>query len=430
MIINNLNNLKSNLKSKKVFFYTSENNVFSAWEDLLIFFLQFFKFDIIKITPNTLKKIKDSDCILTIDPKIYYGRNPKFSILYVINIDNQYSNLIIFSKYIKINNLNNEKDFSFNESFFSKFLLRNYPKRKIQSKIRFVLSFLHLIPKKIYLTRNFYIFCLYYSNFANNGNYIGLSWYNSLMPTNKAFKNDCKFIINNLHDLQSKNDYSLVINGKPTDIWKLFFNQLLENSQYQDYLNFDNCPTVINLGVFTGTEIPYFLTRNIDLIINIDPTGEEMLDPYTKTFVNFFKNKCIFIKKYLYSDQHIYNKKIPESYKNIIDYQATNEKFSSTNLLEIFNNLQDRQKNNCIIKSDIEGLEYEMLSELPKIIEKYRPQLAICIYHTDSKLNPINSHLTLIPKKIIESCQNYSFMVKHYSHNRRETVFYAIPNEK
>jgi hypothetical protein len=427
MIFNNLNNLKSKLKNKKIFFCTSDNKLLSKWEDLLLFFLQFFKIDIIKITSSDLNKIKDDDNLLTIDPNIYYQKVSKFAVLYVISIDNEYSNLMIFSNYVKINKLKNEKDFIFNQSFFLNVLSKIYPVRKIESKIKFYLSFFNLIPRKKYLLKNFYIPYFYYSKFANNGNYIGLSWYNLFIPPNKTFKDDFKFIKKKLHDLRSKNEYSLVINGGPSDIWKLFFDNLLENSQYQDYLNYDNYPTVINLGVFTGAEIPFFLSKNINSIINVDPTGEEMLDPYTKVFVNFFRDKCIFMKKYLYSDAHIYNKLLPDNYKEIIDYEYTDEDFPSTNLFEIFEGLKDDQKNNCIIKSDIEGLEYDMLSELPKIIEKYRPQLAISIYHIDTRLYPINSHLTLIPKKIIESCENYNFMVKHYSNNRRETIFYAIP---
>jgi len=427
MIFNNLNNLRSKLKNKKIFFCTSDNKLLSKWEDLLLFFLQFFKIDIIKITSSDLNKIKDDDNLLTIDPNIYYKKVSKFAVLYVISIDNEYSNLMIFSNYVKINKLKNEKDFIFNQSFFLNVLSKIYPVRKIESKIKFYLSFLNLIPRKKYLLKNFYIPYFYYSKFANNGNYIGLSWYNLFIPQNKTFKNDFKFIKKKLYDLQSKNEYSIAINGGPSDIWKLFFDNLLENSQYQDYLNYDNYPTVINLGVFTGAEIPFFLSKNINSIINVDPTGEEMLDPYTKVFVNFFRDKCIFMKKYLYSDAHIYNKLLPDNYKEIIDYEYTDEDFPSTNLFEIFEGLKDDQKNNCIIKSDIEGLEYDMLSELPKIIEKYRPQLAISIYHIDTRLYPINSHLTLIPKKIIESCENYNFMVKHYSNNRRETIFYAIP---
>lgn len=427
MIFNNLNNLKSHLKNKKIFFHTSDNKLLSKWEDLLIFFLQFFQINVIKVTVDDLNNLKNDDNLLTIDPNIYYKRNPEFTVLYVINIDNQYSDLIMFSNYVRINKLRHEDEFSYNQKFFINFLSKIYPLRKIENKIRFYLSFLNLIPKKKYLTKNFFIPYFYYSKFASNGKYIGLSWYNSFIPTNKTFRDDYEFIKKNLYDLQSKNEYTIVINGGPTDIWKLFFDNLLENSQYQDYLNYENNPTVINLGVFTGTEIPYFLSRNIRSIVNVDPTGEEMLDPYTKVYVNFFRDKCVFIKKYLYSDEHIYNKEIPDNYKEIIDYEATNEDFTSTNLFKIFEDLKDDQKNNCIIKSDIEGLEYEMLSELPELIEKYRPQLAISIYHTDTRLYPVNSHLTLIPKKIIESCRNYNFMVKHYSNNRRETIFYAIP---
>ena len=80
-----------------------------------------------------------------------------------------------------------------------------------------------------------------------------------------------------------------------------------------------------------------------------------------------------------------------------------------------------------IIKSDIEGSEVNLVEELPEIIEKYRPQLAISIYHVDKSKFPEIIQLVSLPKKIINMCKNYNFFLKHYSHNRRETVFYAIP---
>ena len=83
-----------------------------------------------------------------------------------------------------------------------------------------------------------------------------------------------------------------------------------------------------------------------------------------------------------------------------------------------------------IIKSDIEGAELNLVDELPEIIKKYRPQLAISIYHIDKSKFPENYQLVYLPKKIIDICKNYNFFINHYSYNRRETVFYAIPIEK
>ena len=61
------------------------------------------------------------------------------------------------------------------------------------------------------------------------------------------------------------------------------------------------------------------------------------------------------------------------------------------------------KKHNCqknlIIKSDIEGAEVKPVDELPEIIEKYRPQLAISIYHIEKSEFPENIQLVNLPKK-------------------------------
>ena len=55
-------------------------------------------------------------------------------------------------------------------------------------------------------------------------------------------------------------------------------------------------------------------------------------------------------------------------------------------------------------------------------IEKYRPQLAISIYHSDSDF--IN-----IPLYLNKTLQDYTFKLGHYSRDNNETVLYAIPDE-
>ena len=68
---------------------------------------------------------------------------------------------------------------------------------------------------------------------------------------------------------------------------------------------------------------------------------------------------------------------------------------------------------------DIEGAELEAIMGAKKIIQKYKPVLAISIYH---KVEDIWS----IPKMILEINPSYKFYLGHYSVTAAETVLYAL----
>ena len=165
------------------------------------------------------------------------------------------------------------------------------------------------------------------------------------------------------------------------------------------------------MGVDKGFEIPLFLSSKLNKLVNVDPSGVKNLEKYTLNFINFFQNIVEFDESCLYDSTFF-----------------KNQKLNITNLKSLI------KKHNCqknlIIKSDIEGAEVKLVDELPEIIDKYRPQLAISIYHIEKSEFPENIQLVSLPKKIINICKNYNFFLNHYSHNRRETVFYAIPIEK
>lgn len=71
------------------------------------------------------------------------------------------------------------------------------------------------------------------------------------------------------------------------------------------------------------------------------------------------------------------------------------------------------------IKMDIEGSELKALEGAAETIRKYKPKLAICVYH---KLEDIID----IPKKILELNPNYKLWLRHYSYVDTETVLYAV----
>lgn len=72
-----------------------------------------------------------------------------------------------------------------------------------------------------------------------------------------------------------------------------------------------------------------------------------------------------------------------------------------------------------LIKMDIEGSELKALQGAQKLIRKYRPRLAICIYH---KLEDVIEILEYIKSLVPE----YQLFIRHHSINQCETVVYAI----
>lgn len=72
-----------------------------------------------------------------------------------------------------------------------------------------------------------------------------------------------------------------------------------------------------------------------------------------------------------------------------------------------------------LIKMDIEGAEYDALLGAKGLIEKYRPILAICIYH---KWDDYYKLLNLIHS----FDETYKLYIRQYAYNDNETIVYAI----
>jgi FkbM family methyltransferase len=73
-----------------------------------------------------------------------------------------------------------------------------------------------------------------------------------------------------------------------------------------------------------------------------------------------------------------------------------------------------------LIKLDIEGAEADALRGAQRLIKKYRPGLAICLYHYPQ-------HLWSIPLWVEGLNLDYHFYCRTHAHNTFDTVLYAIP---
>ncbi len=74
------------------------------------------------------------------------------------------------------------------------------------------------------------------------------------------------------------------------------------------------------------------------------------------------------------------------------------------------------------IKMDIEGAEYNALTGAEEIIKKYKPKLAISIYHKAADFIDI-------PDILLNWVPEYKFYIRHYSLYKYETVLYAFVDE-
>lgn len=70
------------------------------------------------------------------------------------------------------------------------------------------------------------------------------------------------------------------------------------------------------------------------------------------------------------------------------------------------------------IKMDIEGSEKEALKGARNTIKKYKPKLAICLYHKPEDI------ITL-PQYILELAPEYKFKIRHYTTFAYDTILYA-----
>ena len=73
-----------------------------------------------------------------------------------------------------------------------------------------------------------------------------------------------------------------------------------------------------------------------------------------------------------------------------------------------------------LLIADIENSEIPMLEGAMDIIQRDRPQLAICFYHSKEQF-------LSIPLMLMKRLKDYIFKIGHYSDTLDESVFYAIP---
>ena len=211
-----------------------------------------------------------------------------------------------------------------------------------------------------------------------------------------------------------------------SDVWP--------EQQYLDFIRYDRVKLAIEGGVFDGSTALGFLKRMPpgSQLIGFEPLSEIYeSSPVKKVLDQQFPDAVTIETAALWNNsQTLHFERDVEDTGHLTGGSKVVEKFMAITEtctvpgIALDDYVREKGFDKVdFIKMDIEGAEVEALRGARETIIKHRPQMAICIYHT-------NEHVYQIPLLIAEFVDNYQFHLGHYSHELfGDSVFYAIPNE-
>ncbi|NDV24496.1 FkbM family methyltransferase [Desulfovibrio sp. JC022] len=279
-------------------------------------------------------------------------------------------------------------------------------------------------------------------------NVAGFSWpkfygYQFLPDEIVTLDNEIKFILENLHSESDRALYKFLFEARGLGSdhiqlsshdgdWAYLFKEYKEFSRkfsvhifysYFDFVNLSDVEYVVQAGVYDGSEA-LFLTglEQIEMLYGYDPQGNTAFSEQTLQMLSD-SGKFTLITKGLWNSEVIADLALDGSasfVRGIAENQDT-----GTVQLATLNNEAERlaiPRLDFLI-ADIENSEMLMLEGAMKIIERDRPQLAICFYHSKEQFLGV-------PIMLMKQLKNYVFKIGHYSKGLDESVFYAIPKEK
>ncbi len=223
---------------------------------------------------------------------------------------------------------------------------------------------------------------------------------------------------------------------KCSELWedtksKLLFNALLHHRLFGDYSilpksarghqyfpqylsNWDKLLRLVDCGAYDGDTLRQAqeLDISIECLYAFEPDGQN------------FKN----LSKFLHEQKH-FNYKVAQQgvYSSSREIGFISEGSEASKITESNNNLIPVVSLDDIlgdfspnyIKMVIEGAEFEALIGAKNTIFRYRPGLAICLYHHPE-------HLWKIPLMIDQWELNYKLYIRSHSYNGFDVVMYAF----
>ncbi|WP_294967048.1 FkbM family methyltransferase [Sulfurimonas sp.] len=225
---------------------------------------------------------------------------------------------------------------------------------------------------------------------------------------------DYAYLYDLLEDAESKEVFTKVLNFKIS--FDLDFMQGFTNNHEEQYFDKEIIPEIKDIcfvdgGAYVGDTLPQIIKNFADYkkIYAIEPNN---------LHINIAKRDfgdvrdIEFVNCGLGSSKEITTSSIDANQNNC------DHNYHATNIDTIDNIVKEKVD---FIKLDIEGAEQEAIDGAKETIKKYKPILAICIYHKAEDWYKI-------PQKVLDIESEYKVYLRHYMEGIFETVMYFIPS--
>jgi FkbM family methyltransferase len=228
-----------------------------------------------------------------------------------------------------------------------------------------------------------------------------------------------------LADERSRATLDMVLASEPRQLWHHYLQTIVSTTDYLD----DDVPQpgehVLNLGVFTGHELPYFslLMGESGVVHCIDPVGLDLLSPYARTHISSRSARIVEARFAASATRGT------ASFRSYPDGQVCLDEGGDAHAREFPTATVDDYVSSAaiprvaFIKIDIEGMEFDALAGMRQTIERDRPTISLAVYHEAD-------HLWRLPLQLMHSLRDYRFFLSHTSPARWETVLTAVPKER
>jgi methyltransferase FkbM-like protein len=226
-------------------------------------------------------------------------------------------------------------------------------------------------------------------------------------------------VLGGLADEQSRRILNMVLRCEPTEMWEHFIDTIFTACDYLSHSIPFAGDTVLNLGVFSGPELPYFMTLvgENGIVHNVDPLGHDKFDDYVRSFVATCPGRAREVR--IAAGQA--RGQVAVRIDGDGQMRPGGDLLVSVVPLDEYVEQENIESVN-FIKIDIEGMEIEALFGMANTISRCRPTLAVSIYHTPE-------HLWRIPLMLMQGLKDYEFYIDQFSPLRSETILTAIPRE-
>lgn len=226
-------------------------------------------------------------------------------------------------------------------------------------------------------------------------------------------------------DEASRENYLETLSMHRPSYIRHFYERTCHRVQYFDYAVYRPGDVILNLGVSEGFEVPAYLSLIAPggVLHNIDPEGYDVLGSPARAWID---GADCDVRLHHLALSDVDGEIEMETGGCWEDSRVSKRKLGQIKTLpskRLDTFLKDEEIDRIShIKIDIEGGEGFLLDQLIEVMNTYRPQMEISIYHTVEQFLEI-------PDRMMNETNGYRFFFYHYCGHFGEGTLYAIPEE-